>query len=81
LDVAEDRKKLGTIIGQRVASGEIGSKELHATLNSRPSHPCLILAQRRVGERGFKEALIQLLERHFEWIVFAIILLAILIGA
>jgi hypothetical protein len=53
-----------------VASDEVGSNELHTILNSGPSRPCLILTQRRVGERGFKETLIQLLERHFEKIVF-----------
>lgn len=76
----EDRKKLEQLIGQRVASDKVGSKELHSILNRGPSRPCLILTQRRVDQRGFKEALIQFLERHFEKIVFALILLAILVA-
>jgi len=77
---AENRRKLDTIIAQQVVFGEGSPAELNMILNSGPSRPGLILAQRRVEQGGFKKALIQFVERHFEEIVFAIILLAILMA-
>jgi hypothetical protein len=77
---AEDRRKLDTLIARQVAFGKGGSEELNTILNSGPSRPCVILTQRRVGGRGFKETLIRLLERHSEEIVFAVILLILLMA-
>lgn len=76
----EDRRKLDLLMGQGVVSDEAGSKELRTILNSGPSHPRLILTGKRDDQKGFKEALTQFLEKHFEKIVFALILFAILVA-